>query len=341
MTQPQNPADYPPPGGYPPPGLGGYMPAPGAYPPPPGAYPPPPGVYPPPPGWGVPTQGAYPPPGGYPPPPGAYPPPGGYYLPPGGNYLPPGGYYLPPGSYPPPPPGYGVPRYSVGEALSWSWQKFSRNAVPLIVVTLIFGLISILAFVLVKVAVAAVLPESITGFGTTNGPRGIARILTGGGIAAQILSSIALAPVNGAIVAAQYRGLLDIANGQPVTIASFFRPRNVIPVVIALLIAEILSDIGLALCVLPGLIVSFLTYFTSVVIVDRNLSPLDGIRASIDIVKNNFGPSLLAVLTAGGLLLAGVLACGVGLLVASPVFSLFVVYTYRKLSGGTVAPATI
>ena len=62
-----------------------------------------------------------------------------------------------------------------------------------------------------------------------------------------------------------------------------------------------------------------------------------GGRASIDIVRNNFGPSLLAAPTAGGLLLAGVLACGVGLLVASPVVYLFGVYTYRKLSGPPAA----
>lgn len=56
---------------------------------------------------------------------------------------------------------------------------------------------------------------------------------------------------------------------------------------------------------------------------------------------NNFGPSLLTALTAVGLLLAGVLAFGVGALVATPVVYLFGVYTYRKLSGGTVAPATL
>jgi len=331
VTQPQNPADYPPPGGYPPPELGGYIPPPGGYPPPPqpGAYPPPPpGAYPPPPGWSAPPQGAYPPPGSYPPHPGAY--------------LPPGGYYPPPGSYPGPPPGYGVPRYSVGEALSWAWEKFSRNAVPLIVATLIFGLISILAFVLVKVVVATVLPGAFTGLDTSNGPAGTgSQTFIGGGIAAQILSSIALAPVSGAIASARYVGLLDIANGRPVTIASFFRPRNAGPVVIASLIVGIASSIGLALCLLPGIIVELFTWFTYVAIVDRNLSPINGIRASIDIVKNNFGPSLLAALTAFGLLLAGGLACGVGLLVASPVVYLFGVYTYRKLSGGTVAPATV
>lgn len=291
----------PPPGSYPPP--------PGGYPPPTGAYPPPPGAYPPPPGWGT-------------PPPGFYPPPGGYL---------PGGY--------PPPPGYGMPRYSVGEALSWAWNKFTKNAVPLMVATLVIGLITILAGVLVQVAVAAVSPETFT----INPAEISTRTLFGGGIAVQILSSIVLSLVGGAVASAYYSGLLDIANGRPVTIASFFRPRNFGSVVIASLIVGILSPTGIdsAVWLLPGLIVTFFTYFTSVAIVDRNLSPIDGIRASIDIVKNNFGPSLLAGLTAGGLLFAGVLACGVGALVAFPVVYLFLVYTYRKLSGGTVAPATV
>ena len=83
MTQPPNPADYPPPGGYPPaPDQGGYTPpAPdqGGYPPAPGGAthrlhrrvptrPRPPGAYPPPPGSGaLPAAGGYPPRPGLPP----------------------------------------------------------------------------------------------------------------------------------------------------------------------------------------------------------------------------------------------------------------------------------
>ena len=36
----------------------------------------------------------------------------------------------------------------------------------------------------------------------------------------------------------------------------------------------------------------------------------------------------------------GALLCGVGLLVAVPVVSLMLVYAYRALNGGSVAPAT-
>ena len=40
------------------------------------------------------------------------------------------------------------------------------------------------------------------------------------------------------------------------------------------------------------------------------------------------------------ILLVGVAVCFVGLIVAAPVAALFLVYTYRELTGGQVAPLT-
>ena len=42
----------------------------------------------------------------------------------------------------------------------------------------------------------------------------------------------------------------------------------------------------------------------------------------------------------GLLFVAGFFACGVGILVAGPVAGLILVYTYRRLSGGPIAPPT-
>ena len=312
MTQPPNPGEYPPPSPGSPGAAphGGY----GAPPPPPGwGYPPPPGAYPP------------PPPGGYPPPPGGYPPP----PPPGGGYA-------------PPPPGYGVSRYSIGEGLSWAWQKFTKNPVPLIVATLVFWLIGVALNYLLGLATDAVSPETITAYDSGDGLiETTTRITTGAGLAVFLLGAVVQILVKGAIASAGYGGLLDIANGDKVSVGSFFRPRNIVAVVVAALIVDILTIFGLVLLILPGLTVLLFTWFSAVAIVDRNLSPIDGIRASFDIVKANFGQVLLAALTFLALQLVGLLLCVVGLLVTIPVAYLFMVYTYRKLSGGTVAPVTV
>jgi uncharacterized membrane protein len=86
-----------------------------------------------------------------------------------------------------------------------------------------------------------------------------------------------------------------------------------------------------------GIVVAIFTLFATVAIVDRSLSPIDGIKASIDITKSNFVQVLLTWLLVGVIVLIGAIACGVGLLVALPVASLYLVYAYRSLTGGQIA----
>jgi uncharacterized membrane protein len=332
MTQPP-----PPPGGFPPPPEN--VPPPGEYPPPPGNYPPQQGGYPPPP------QGGYPPPpqGGYPPPPqGGYPPP-----PPQGGFPPPpqGGGYPPPAGYPPPgypgAPGAGA-AFSVGDAFSWAWNKFSKNAAALIVPTLVYavvvgilgGIVYGLAFALAPSGVTTY-DEYDTGFSYEySAGFGVASFLV------LALGGLVLLVLLAAISSAYISGILDIANGVPVTAGSFFKPRLIGPVIIATVLVGVATAIGNALCYLPGLIVSLFAFFTTVALLDRNLSAIDAIKASIDITKNNFVQVLITWLLFAVIMFVGSLLCGIGIIVAAPVAILFEVYAYRKLTGGQVAPLT-
>lgn len=315
--QPPPPPGNNPPGGYPPP------PPPGGYPPPPppGGYPPPP-----PPGGGYPPP---PPPGGYPPPPPAagYPPPGpGGYPPPAGGFPPAGG------------PGYlGAQSYSVGDAFSWAWAKFTANAAALIVPTLVYGLIVFALQVVFGALTQAVAPESTSYMSDGDGFWFSYNVSSPASFAIAALGWIVALVVGGAIQSAYYNGMLDVANGRPVTIGSFFKPRNVGAVIIASVIVGFVTSIGFGLCVLPGLIVATFTMFTVIALLDRNLSPIDAIKTSFDIAKNNFGQVLLTLLLVILIVAAGALLCGVGLLVALPLVALIEVYAYRKLSGGQVA----
>ncbi len=330
MTQPTNPGDYPPP-----PGSG---------------YPPPPGYGPPgygPPGYGPPPSG-YGPPGYGPPPPRYGPPPGSGYPPPPVAYPP------PPGSYPPPPAGYGPPANpnTVGEGLSWAWQKFTKNAVPLLLATLIFGLLLAAVVGLFIWLITAVSPSTFSEYDTANGViESATSNFSGAATGVLMLGWVLFAVLTAAIASAYYSGLLGIANGQPAKLSSFFQPRNVVSVVIASLIIGVVSSlvtfpIGLVpfigrLSVVFGAAVSIFTLFVTIAIVDRNLSPIDGIRASFSIAKTRFGDVLLAWLISQALLFGGAFVCGFGLLLTVPVALLFLVYTYRRLSGGSVAPATV
>ena len=292
-------------------------------PPPPGGYPPPPENIPPPGGY-PPPQGNYPPPGGYPPPPQ-------YYPPPQGNYPPPG--YPPPGNYPPP----GAPAYSVGEAVSWAWNKFSKNVTAILVPTLVFGVV----YAVLQTVIQTITSAFSTVDSTSYGDGYAASISLGlGGIVVSIIGAVVTVIVAAVVQSAYIGGMLDIANGQPVQIGSFFTPRNVVNVVIASVLSSIIVGIGVLLCIVPGVIATILLLFTTAVVVDRNVSGVEGLRTSFAIAKANFGPTALTWLTTIGVGILGVLACLVGLVVAYPMIALITVYAYRKLSGGYVAPPT-
>jgi uncharacterized membrane protein len=357
-----SPGNQPPQGGGYEPTQGSFPPPQGNYPPPQGNYPPPQGNYPPPQGNYPPTQGNYPPPqGNYPPTQGGYPPPpqGGYPPPPQGGYPPPpqGGYPPPPqGGYAPPPPGgyapagyasaggqgFGQQGFSAGEGFSWAWNKFSKNAVPLIVPTLVYALVVGILYAIVQgIAVALAPTSTYESFETDSSfSYSYSAGLGGASIAVLILGGLLTLVVVAAAQSAFLGGVLDIADGRPVTIGSFFKPRNITNVIIATLIVGVATSIGSALCFLPGLVVALFAIFTTVIVVDRNCGAIDAIKASFQLVKANFVPVLIVYLMTVAITLVGALLCGVGLLVAVPVASLLVVFTYRKLSGGQVAPLT-
>jgi uncharacterized membrane protein len=335
MTNPPQPPEG---GGYQPPPQGNY--------PPPGGYPPPP----PPSGYPPPPQGGYgspPPPSGYPPPPSGYPAPppqGGYGAPPPPpGYGPPQGGYPSPGGYPPAGgPGFGgAPQVNVGEAFSWAWNKFTKNAVALIVPTLAYAIIVAAVSGIFYGLAFAVAPSGVSSYDDYGS--GFSYSYSAGfGFASYaliFLGGLVTFVVVGAISSAYYAGLLDIVNGQPVTIGSFFKPRNVGNVLIASLLIGVASTI-LSFCFILSIVIGLFTLFATVLIVDRNLPPIEAIKTSFEAVKANFVQVLLAWLIMGVTVMVGALLCGVGLIVAVPVAALFLVHTYRKLLGGPIAPLT-
>jgi uncharacterized membrane protein len=231
---------------------------------------------------------------------------------------------------------------NIGEAFGWAWNKFSKNAAPLIVATLIYGVIVAVLYGITYGVAIALAPDPVSYYDSSGS--GFSYSYSAGFGAASIailaIGGVVLLLVIGAIQSAYLGALLDIANGEQVAIGSFFKPRNVGSVVLGTLIVGVLTAIGYVLCVLPGLAVAIFTIFTTILIVERSLPPIDAIKASIDIVKANFVQVLLAWLIFSVITAVGSFLCGIGLIVALPVATLFLVYTYRKLSGGQVAPLT-
>lgn len=294
----------------------------------------PPG-YPPPPGYGAPPPPPPPPPG---PPPGAgYGPPPGYGAPP----PPPPGYGAPPPPGYPPQPGYGAPygqqapAFSVGEAFSWGWGKFTQNAMPLVVSALIYGLVIGAAYALIPLG-----GNMGTKTTTTNadGYNITSTNISASGLAVMIVGYLLLYAVAIFAQSAFLAGCFEIADGRPVSIGSFFKPRNLGTVILVAIIVGILSSIGSFFCIVPGLIVGIFAQFAIPFVIDRSQGTIDALKSSFSTVSSNFANALLSWLVQVAAVLVGAVLCGVGLVVGGPVAVLILIYTFRKLSGGQVVP---
>lgn len=307
--QPRHSAPPPPPPGY------------GAPPPPPPGY----GAPPPQPDYGQQSPGGYQAPGyGTPPPP---PPPPGYGAPPQG-YPPQAGLGGGPGGQP----------FSVGDAFNWSWGKFKKNAVALAAPVGIYFLI-IAALIGIPLGIAFATAETTTT--TTDYGYGVSyqSSTTDFGLISWIVMTVGI--ILALVVAAFLQaGLttasLDLADGRPVSMGTFFKPRNVVGVLLTTLLIVLASSL-LSCTIIGPLVIAFFTQFAVPYVVDKSLSPIDAIKASFATVRANMGPSALSWLVQYAAVAVGQIACYVGLVVGAPVAALVQIYTYRKLTGGHVA----
>ena len=202
---------------------------------------------------------------------------------------PPPGYPASPGYGPPPGSGF-----DIGQAFGWAWNKFTKNIGPLILAALVylvlFVVVQSLVFVMLGGASANTSADGDYGASFTAG------LGAGGLFILQIITFI----FGIFVQAALWSGLLDIADGRPVTVGSFFKPRNFGNVILAGALLAVISAVLNSLSLLPGFlfgllslvlifVFAFFTLFTIAFATDRALAPIDALKASYAVVKANPG----------------------------------------------------
>lgn len=285
----------------------------------------------------TPDTPAPPPPPGYgtPPPTPGYgtPPPNYGSTPPGGD--PYGGYGTPP---PPPPyaPGGSGPAnqpWSVGNALSYGWDKFTKNLGPILLLSLIV-LVGLIAISVVSSLVqSSVSDTGINSDGTIDSGSSFFGGLLINGLVSAVTWIVEI--VLGALVV---RAALDLTDGRGLDIGSIFSRIPFGPVLLLGLLNAIIVGIGIVLCVIPGLIAMFLLSYSTYFLLDRNVGAVDAMKASFNLVKNNVGAALGWAIVAFLVAFIGFCLCGVGFLATFPIAMIGTAYTYKKLTGQPVAP---
>lgn len=129
---------------------------------------------------------------------------------------------------------------------------------------------------------------------------------------------------------------LKLIRGQPATLGDAFAGFSSYPSLTATYIVRtLLTMLGTALCVLPGIYLSVAWKFALPLVIDKGMPYWDAMELSRRVVTRQwwrvFGLILLTALIAG----AGLLACCVGIFVTIPVGLAALLYAYEDLFGST------
>ncbi len=240
------------------------------------------------------------------------------------------------GPMPPPPPpgapgGYGFPsgpsgpeNYRVGTAFTYAFDKFKSNWGPLVLITVILLVASGIVQGIGRPIENAILSATDSA--------GLFSLVMTVSLLFSALTFVAQLVVQSAII----KGSLELTRGGRLEVGSAFSGIDWGQVIIAALIIGAATFVGLVLCILPGLVVIFLTSYTLYFVVDHKLPAVDAIRASVSLVTRNLGPLILFFLASVLAYIVGTCACLVGLLVAIPVVVIAQAYTFRTLNGDPV-----
>ncbi len=231
----------------------------------------------------------------------------------------------PPSGGPPPgygtPPAYGAPAggppggVGVGDIVGYGWKKFQEYLGAIIVAVIIYVVV-LLGFSFLGNIVSSQI-DSIFG---------------------SLIFSFAQVLVFSAISIILIRAVLLIVDGKELDNATLFSTDNLVPYIIGALLYSLGVTIGFILCFIPGIIFGFLGYYWGFFVVDKGLEPVEAIKASINLVKENVGTVLVWAIVAWLLTVIGLALCCVGYLVAAPVVFIGNAYLFRRLNNEPVAP---
>jgi len=208
---------------------------------------------------------------------------------------------------------------SIKQALSFGWETFKKRPWFFVGASLLVFIVSFLAGV-----ATGLFDLALTG--DPENPSGAGSIID------WLISTL----INMGIIAFYLRANDNV---EQKTLNELWHPHPYWKFFAATLLVGIVVVLGLLLLIVPGIIFLMMFLFTTFLVIDRNLGPIEAMKESRRITHGHrwkllgFGLVLLLIN------LLGAIALGIGLLVTIPVTMLAFTYVYRLLAAQAgVAP---
>lgn len=109
--------------------------------------------------------------------------------------------------------------------------------------------------------------------------------------------------------------------------------NNFVNVLIYGVITGIITSIGIALCVLPGLLIMPLFLIGYPIILFENASATEALSKSFNIAKENYGTFIGVAILSALISIAGIILCGIGLIATAPFYLTAAYSAYLAFAG--------
>lgn len=218
-----------------------------------------------------------------------------------------------------------VPTVRWGEWIGEGWQMFAEQWQAWVVHMLVFGLIMLIPIVPFYVLMFAV------GFATS---RQESSTMPAALFAVYPIFILIIMLLTSFLMGGAYRSAFKQLRGERFQLRDLFSGGDCWGRTLgATLLISILASIGALLCIIPAFIVGGLFFFTIPLIVERNLSVTDAMRASYEVTRQNLLMFTLFAFVLPLLAGLGAFACYVGLLVTYPLLFTIMAVAYRDCFG--------
>jgi len=132
--------------------------------------------------------------------------------------------------------------------------------------------------------------------------------------------------------------LLKVGRGQELSMGDLFQGGPYfLTALVATILFSLIYGLGLVLLIIPGIILALMLSQFLCLIVDRNVGIIESLQLSAQITQGNKLTLFVLWIVSVGLILAGVLACCVGVFFTAPLVSLLWIVAYLAMTGQPTA----
>ncbi len=212
----------------------------------------------------------------------------------------------------------------IGSCLTRSWALLKKNFWPIVgvsfLVMLVMGGINQVIGLLSRSALNDMILQ---------------HRISPGAIAMIFLTSLLSAPVYAVLNAGLFKYYLKLIRGEGAGLSDAFSGFGpaIGQLVLLGLVQCLLVDIGIALCIVPGIYLAVAWYFCLPLVIDRRLDFWAAMELSRRVVSKHWFVVFGLMLVMGLVAAAGVLACCIGVFVTLPLALVAAMYAYEDLFG--------